>query len=145
MAAPLPNSYITEVRLHSCSLQCKTAKAKSTAKVKKHNRNCYLTSAVGSNQQLGHSSSTTAQIVGRQLSIKVSAIELFDYSEHLISKSVSRKIMFCFSIVVTVLSMGVPSLYTWKKQTGQVKKKFKTAQHSPDHIDAKSSETGKFV
>lgn len=141
MAAPLPNSYITEV-----CLQCKTAKAKSTAKVKKkHNRNCYLTSAVGSNQQLGHSSSTTAQIVGRQLSIKVSAIELFDYSEHLISKSVSRKIMFCFSIVVTVLSMGVPSLYTWKKQTGQVKKKFKTAQHSPDHIDAKSSETGKFV
>jgi hypothetical protein len=38
--------------------------------------------------------------------------------------------------------MDVPSLYTWRKQTGQVQKKFKTAQDSPDHISAKRSETG---
>ncbi len=38
--------------------------------------------------------------------------------------------------------MDVPSLYTWRKQTGQVQKKFKTAQDSPDHIGAERSETG---
>ncbi|EFX87095.1 hypothetical protein DAPPUDRAFT_236019 [Daphnia pulex] len=37
--------------------------------------------------------------------------------------------------------MDAPSLYTWRKQTRQVQKKFKKAQDSPDHISAKRSET----